>query len=367
MDCELKSMDIWSLQARVGGYQDICINDTKYKVEEYVKQFVASKFFTRLKDFDKYGKLTVAFYWWLMNEQIGIYQECGHHEQLSESCFKDRYYKGWIAITTANWRKVKDCLAMVGVSWDKDTQNTTADLVALLDGTYKAEKQETVEKDLFTSVVLWKNVCKKLKKSKEYDEMNDEVQEQVMEEQVMAKKNEEQAVEEQVEQTVEVQAQEEPDVEEEPMEEREEFSAEELVLTPYGHQLEDKQQRRAASLARYKEKKEQDRVDTANAIAMAIRAMKDAGTWDTLTAKDRDILIKHSTVNNDNSIVAKLFGREYKVGDSITLGQAFRLTMKGKAELDKKFAEWEQKNGVKVEYKEDLDDVFNSTYTIVEC
>jgi len=360
MDCELKSSDIWMLTARVGGYRDTCINDTRYKVEEYVKQFVASKFFTHLKDFDKYGKLTVAFYWWLMNEQIGIYQECGHHEQLSERCFEDRYYRGWVAITTANWRKVKDCLAMVGVSWDKDTQNTTADLVAFLNGTYKAEKQEKVEQDLFTSVVLWKEVCKKLKKSKEYDEMNEEVQEQVVEEQVMVEKNEEQAVKEQMEQTVEVQAQEEPVVEEKVMEEREEFSEKEPVV-------EDKQQRRAASLARYKEKKEQDRVDTANAIAMAIRAMKDAGTWETLCAKDRDILIKHSTVNNDNSIVAKLFGREWKVGDSITLGQAFRLTMKGKAELDKKFAEWEQKNGVKVEYKEDLDDVFNSTYTIVEC
>lgn len=358
MDNELKSVDIWSLQARVGGYRDTRVNQIDYKVESYIKEFVTSSYFIHLKNFSGYGKLTVAFYWFLLSRQIGISMVCSRFEMLTERAFADPYYRGWVAITTANWKKVKDCLAMVGVSWDKDTQNTTADLVALLDGTYKAEKQEKVEQDLFTSVSLWKEVCKKLKKSKEYDEMNE--QEQVMEEQVMAEKNEEQAVEEQVEQTVEVQAQEEPVVEEEPMEEREEFYKEESVV-------EDKQQRRAASLARYKEKKEQDRVDTANAIAMAIRAMKDAGTWETLCAKDRDILIKHSTVNNDNSIVAKLFGREYKVGDSITLGQAFRLTMKGKAELDKKFAEWEQKNGVKVEYKEDLDDVFNSTYTIVEC
>ncbi len=342
----MDSLNIWSLQARVGGYRNGHSNDNTFEVEKYIKEFISSNYFIHLKNFSEFGKLTVAFYWFLMSRQIGIAQECSKYETLSGRCYDDKYYRGWVTITTGDWRKVKDCLAMVGVSWDKDTQNTTADLVAFLDGDYKPEKRETVEQDLFTSVMAWKDICKKLRKSKEYDEM-EQVEEQVVEEQV---------VEEQVEQVVEEPVEEESVVEEEPMEQ--------VVEEPV---VEDKQQRRAASLARYKEKKEQDRVDTANAIAMAIRAMKDAGTWDTLTAKDRDILIKHSTVNNDNSIVAKLFGREYKVGDSITLGQAFRLTMKGKAELDKKFAEWEQKNGVKVEYKENLDDVFNSTYTIVEC
>lgn len=347
-------MDYWKIKSGIGEYSDVCINGVEFKVDDYIEKFVKSNFFIRLKDFTKYGKLTVAFYWFLMDKQIGIAQQGGHCDPISTAVFKDSYYRGWIAVTAAKWKKIKSCLDEVGVSWDKNTQNTESDLMDYENGTYKPAK-EIVEQDLFTSISRWKLISKMLKKSKEYDEMNDEVQEQVMEDKV-----EEQVAEEQVEQVVEEQVEEEPVVEEKPMEEREEFSAEESVV-------EDKQQRRAASLARYKEKKEQDRVDTANAIAMAIRAMKDAGTWETLCAKDRDILIKHSTVNNDNSIVAKLFGREYKVGDVITLGQAFRLTMKGKAELDKKFAEWEKKEGIKIEYKEDLDDVFNSTYTIVEC
>jgi len=362
MDCELKSSDIWSLTARVGGYRDgprLDIKNTSCEVEKFIKEFVASSYYIHLKNFSEYGKLTVAFYWFLMSRQIGISMICSRFETLTESAFHDRYYRGWVSITPSNWKKVKDCLAMVGVSWDKDTQNTTADLVSFLDGDYKAEKKETVEKDLFTSVVAWKDICKKLKKSKEYDEMNDEVQEQVMEEQVMAEKNEEQAVEEQVEQTVEVQAQEEPVVEEEPMEEREEFSAEVPVV--------DKKVQHAEANRRYKEKKEAERVATAAAVAEVIDYFKSIGKWEEIREDTRTILMKYAYKTTGNSIVAKVFGDCVKVGDTVTVEQVFRITQMGIKEFQKKLNDWEQKDGVKVEYKENPDNIFASTYTIVEC
>ena len=67
-----------------------------------------------------------------------------------------------------------------------------------------------------------------------------------------------------------------------------------------------------------------------------------------------------------NSIVHKIFGNVVHVGDSVTLGQAFRLTMKGKAELDKKFSEWEKSEGVVVEFIENENDIFDSVYKIVD-
>lgn len=360
MDCELKTVDIWSLQARVGGYRDTRVNQIDYKVESYIKEFVASNYFIHLKNFSEYGKLTAAFYYFLMSRQIGISMVCSRFEMLTTRAFADPYYRGWVSVTQSSWKKVKDCLAMVGVSWDKDTQNTTADLVALLNGDYKAEKKETAEQDLFTSVSLWKDVCKKLRKSKEYDEMNDEVQEQVMEEQ-----NEEQAVEEQMEQTVEVQAQEEPAVEEEPMEEREEFRAEVPVVEE--QQVVDKKVQHAEANRRYKEKKEAERVATAAAVAEVIDYFKSIGKWEEIREDTRTILMKYAYKTTGNSIVAKVFGDCVKVGDTVTVEQVFRITQMGIKEFQKKLNDWEQKDGVKVEYKENPDNIFASTYTIVEC
>lgn len=360
MDCELKEVDIWSLTARVGGYIDgpRFDNIMSCEVEKYIREFVSSSYFIHLKNFSEYGKLTVAFYWFLMSRQIGISMSCSRFETLTELCFTDPYYRGWVLITPSKWKKVKDCLAMVGVSWDKDTQNTIADLVSFLDGDYKVEKKETVEKDLFTSVVAWKEVCKKLKKSKEYDEMNE--QEQVMEEQ-----NEEQAVEEQVEQTVEVQAQEEPVVEEEPMEERDMSNEEAPVVEE--QQVVDKKVQHAEANRRYKEKKEAERVATAAAVAEVIDYFKSIGKWEEIREDTRTILMKYAYKTTGNSIVAKVFGDCVKVGDTVTVEQVFRITQMGIKEFQKKLNDWEQKDGVKVEYKENPDNIFASTYTIVEC
>lgn len=358
MDCELKSSDIWMLTARVGGYRDTRVNQIDYKVETYVKEFVASTYFTHLKNFSEYGKLTAAFYWFLMSRQIGISMTCSRYETLTERCFSDPYYRGWVSITPSNWKKVKDCLAMVGVSWDKDTQNTIADLVSFLDGDYKAEKKETVEKDLFTSVVAWKDICKKLRKSKEYDEMNEQ-------EQVMENENEEQTVEEQVEQTVEVQAQEEPVVEEEPMEERDMSNEEAPVVEE--QQVVDKKVQHAEANRRYKEKKEAERVATAAAVAEVIDYFKSIGKWEEIREDTRTILMKYAYKTTGNSIVAKVFGDCVKVGDTVTVEQVFRITQMGIKEFQKKLNDWEQKDGVKVEYKENPDNIFASTYTIVEC
>lgn len=352
-------MNYWKIKSSIGEYSDVCINGVEYKVDDYIEKFVKSNFFIHLKDFTKYGKLTVAFYWFLMSKQVGIAQRNGHCDSMSTAVFKDSYYRGWVSITAAGWKKIKSCLDEVGVSWDKNTQNTESDLVAYENGTYKSAK-EIVEQDLFTSISRWKLVSKMLKKSKEYDEMNDEVQEQVMED-----KSEEQAVEEQVEQAVEEQVEEKPVVEEKPMEEREEFSAE--VPAVEEQQVVDKKVQHAEANRRYKEKKEAERVATAAAVAEVIDYFKSIGKWEEIREDTRTILLKYAYKTTGNSIVAKVFGDCVKVGDTVTVEQVFRITQMGIKEFQKKLNEWEQKDGVKVEYKENPDNIFASTYTIVEC
>ena len=343
-------------------------------VKNLLKKFVTSGYYKHLVGFDKYGKLVVAFYYFLLKEQIGIYNNVGKkpREFGTERAFLDSYYKGWVQ--NYEQRKILKIVSTVGVSWSKDTQNTLEDLADYCEGNYCSKEEKTTDVYLFNDIAKWKDVCKKLKKSKEFDEMDNEVQEQVMdkqameeqvEEQAVEEQVEEQAVEEQVEQVMDEQAQEESRVEAEPMEEREEFSEETPVVED--KQAVDKKQKHAEANRRYKEKQAQEQAELTAACVQGIELLKRIGMWEELSERSRTALLKYAYKPTGNSIVRKVFGDVINIGDTVTVEQVFRITQLGIKEFQKKLDEWFEKEGVKVEYKENPDNIFNSTYTIVQC
>ena len=74
--------------------------------------------------------------------------------------------------------------------------------------------------------------------------------------------------------------------------------------------------------------------------------------------------VKRSSGSSNNGLFVKLFGAEPKVGDSVTLIDAFRKTLSDKAKIDRYVKQWAEK-GVIVEFKAEAD-MLKSTYTIVK-
>ena len=61
--------------------------------------------------------------------------------------------------------------------------------------------------------------------------------------------------------------------------------------------------------------------------------------------------------------ISDLFGVDYKVGSSITLGDYIRKTLNGRRELNNKIKQWEKK-GIKISVTKDDNNELNTKYTI---
>lgn len=146
--------------------------------------------------------------------------------------------------------------------------------------------------------------------------------------------------------------------------------AENKIIDPVAAQKVDAdkiKQQKAEALQRFKEKKaakEAERIANAKKLKELLTKEK---VWDKIGSDLQswiDSLIAGKTSNggSQSSLLTTLFGPSPKVGDSITLADAFNKTFKGKATLDIYVKRWAQK-GVIVEFTSNPD-MLKSTYTI---
>lgn len=128
---------------------------------------------------------------------------------------------------------------------------------------------------------------------------------------------------------------------------------------------EERLARKREAARRYKEKAEQEKALCIANAKKFIERMKADGLWDKLDDESRAFvegIAQPAATVNRQSTFAVLFGESPKVGDSITLGDAFQKTLKGKATLDAYFSRWAAK-GVVVTFSR-AENVMESTYTI---
>lgn len=126
-------------------------------------------------------------------------------------------------------------------------------------------------------------------------------------------------------------------------------------------------QQKAEALQRFKEKKaakEAERISNAKKLKDLLTKN---GAWDKIGADLQtwvESLAVAKPVNgaSQSSLLTTLFGPSPKVGDKVTLADAFNKTYKGKATLDIYVKRWAQK-GVIVEFTADAD-MLKSTYEI---
>lgn len=372
------------LKELVGKYYLFSYGESEGREEQQLgmdlllEKFFSGNFFTHLQNFSGYGVLTAAFYYFLQNEQIGILNaqygkdSCRGGNPYDEGykgkdCFVKPYFKGWVKMSVTDQRNVLKIVNKVGAIWEKDVHNTLDDLSDYLNGHYSPKKTEQKDKYLFTDLVLWKDVCKKLKKSKEYDEL----------EQEQAKV---------VPQVVAVQIEKESELEAENMENDTEKKSEEVkqeqkptkadALTPVEEakmaeeidaRYKEAKQKHAEANRRYKEKQAKEQAELTETCVKVIALLKRIEMWAELSEKERTALLKYAYKPTGNSIVRKVFGDTINIGDTVTVEQVFRITQMGIKEFKKKLDEWQEKEGVEVEYKENPDNIFASTYTIVKC
>ncbi len=376
-----------TLRELVGGYylmrrieDGICAEQydaEEKRMEKLLKKFFTGKFFVQLQDFSGYGKILSAFWEFLWDEGIGVCNAYASSADESNRVFRSSCYTGWVRLHGSKQREVLKIIRKVGAIRSRKVQNTLEDLDDYLNGHYSPKKTEQKDKYLFTDLVLWKDVCKKLKKSKEYDELEQEqakvVQDNAQEEQV-------------VPQVVAVQIEKESELEAENMENDTEKKSEEVkqeqkptkadALTPVEEakmaeeidtRYKEAKQKHAEANRRYKEKQAKEQAELTETCVKVIALLKRIEMWEELSEKERTALLKYAYKPTGNSIVRKVFGDTINIGDTVTVEQVFRITQMGIKEFKKKLDEWQEKEGVEVEYKENPDNIFASTYTIVKC
>lgn len=135
--------------------------------------------------------------------------------------------------------------------------------------------------------------------------------------------------------------------------------------------LEAKREAKREAAKRFTAKKaaeKQERVEKATKLIEKLKAEK---LWDKIGAENQEFLTKLTTVSSgngatSNSTFSKMFGATPKVGDKVTLLQAFERTFKGQADIDRLIrTKWLQ-SGIEVKYTLDKNDIFKSTYEIVK-
>lgn len=118
---------------------------------------------------------------------------------------------------------------------------------------------------------------------------------------------------------------------------------------------------------RFKERRAAEKADRTVKSKELITYMKDNGYWDDCPAELQSFLNNManpaSTAANNSSLFKMLYGDDPKVGDSITLGDAFNKTLKGKSAIDSYIKKWAEK-GIVVSFELNSDNMLQSTYTI---
>lgn len=136
------------------------------------------------------------------------------------------------------------------------------------------------------------------------------------------------------------------------------------TATPVVSDVDIKKQKKAEAAQRCKENKKK-RAEEIVAAAKKLKAdLEKAGVK--LDEADKNfiesLIAPKSTGAVQGSTLTALFGPNPKVGDSVTLGDAFAKTYKGKATIDIYVHRWKEK-GIIVEFKE-APKMVESTYTI---
>lgn len=126
-----------------------------------------------------------------------------------------------------------------------------------------------------------------------------------------------------------------------------------------------KESKRAAA-ERFKNRRAAERKDNANAATAIINYLKTSGFWDGLSSEGQTFLLKTANMqaSSNQNMFKQLFGESPNIGDTVTLGEAFKKTLKGKCNIDFYVRRWAEK-GIVVEYIDDPENVFNSVYKIV--
>lgn len=120
---------------------------------------------------------------------------------------------------------------------------------------------------------------------------------------------------------------------------------------------------------RFKEKRAKEKVERVENAKAIIEELKDGKYWDKLSDKSKAFLngLANPTASNsgNSSLFKTLFGDNPQVGATFTLNEAFQKTLKGKANIDFYVKRWAEK-GTVVSFKQDADNILNSTYTLEE-
>lgn len=130
---------------------------------------------------------------------------------------------------------------------------------------------------------------------------------------------------------------------------------------------EDLRLRKREAAKRHKEKMKIEAAQRAENAKIVKAQLEDIGAWDNLTAEMQDFINRLAnpvTTNNRTGLFTQLFGPDPKVGDSITLQDAFAKSFKGEPTLLANMKRWAEKGNV-VEYTEDTENKLNSVFTIV--
>lgn len=115
-----------------------------------------------------------------------------------------------------------------------------------------------------------------------------------------------------------------------------------------------------------RQKKIKEQFDAAQSLR---KELESQGIFDKLSAKSKGLVLQLckdpavKAVSTQSTTFSKLFGPTPKVGDKVTLIEAFNRTDKGKASINIELKRWAQK-GIIVDFVEDSSNTKNSTYVI---
>ena len=123
---------------------------------------------------------------------------------------------------------------------------------------------------------------------------------------------------------------------------------------PLAGSAEDKKAKKLESLVRFKERKAARELESYKTACELRDALKQRGILSQLSDRARDYLaslcvdpaVKKPAGTGQPSILLQLYGPSPKVGDSVTLKEAFERTAKGKQTLDILIRRWADKGTV---------------------
>lgn len=133
--------------------------------------------------------------------------------------------------------------------------------------------------------------------------------------------------------------------------------------------LEAKREAKREAAKRFTERKAQEKAERIEKATKLIEKLKAEKLWDKIGAEYQEFLTKLATATPNSGVAssstfAKLFGATPKVGDKVTLLQAFERTFKGQSDIDRLIrTKWAQA-GITIKYTQDAKDIFKSVYEI---